>query len=55
MIDINSMIGLVLGLFIGCICRWFNLPLPAPPKLVGALLVVTMTMGFMLGQYIIAS
>jgi XapX domain-containing protein len=27
-------------------CRWFDIPLPAPPKLVGALLVVAMTAGF---------
>jgi XapX domain-containing protein len=27
-------------------CRWFDIPLPAPPKLVGALLVVAMTTGF---------
>lgn len=39
--------ALALGLGIGLGCRWFDLPLPAPPKLVGALLVVAMTLGFM--------
>jgi XapX domain-containing protein len=39
-------IGLILGFGIGLACRWFDLPLPAPPKLVGALLVVAMTAGF---------
>ena len=38
--------ALALGLGIGASCRWFDLPLPAPPKLVGALLVVAMTLGF---------
>ncbi|WP_425258817.1 DUF1427 family protein [Rubrivivax sp. RP6-9] len=40
------MISLALGLAIGGACRWFDLPLPAPPRLVGALLVVAMTGGF---------
>ena len=41
--------GLLLGLLIGAACRFFDLPLPAPPKLVGALLVVAMTLGFLAG------
>ena len=44
---LTSFIGLGLGLAIGAGCRWFDLPLPAPPKLVGALLVVFMTLGFL--------
>ncbi|MTI09939.1 DUF1427 family protein [Curvivirga aplysinae] len=51
MLSLNAFIGIILGLVIGGICRWFDLPLPAPPKLVGALLVVCMTIGFMTGQY----
>ncbi len=42
-------LGIALGLVIGFVCRYFDLPLPAPPKLVGALLVVAMTLGFMAG------
>ena len=38
--------GILLGLGIGAACRWFDVPLPAPPKLVGALLVVAMTLGY---------
>jgi XapX domain-containing protein len=41
------LIALALGLGIGAGCRWFDLPLPAPPKLVGALLVLAMTLGFL--------
>ena len=41
------LIALGLGLTIGVGCRWFDLPLPAPPKIVGALLVVAMTLGFL--------
>jgi XapX domain-containing protein len=43
----EATIGIVLGLAIGAGCRWFDLPLPAPPRLVGALLVVAMTLGFL--------
>jgi len=39
-------LSLALGLGIGIACRWFDLPLPAPPKLVGALLVLAITLGF---------
>jgi XapX domain-containing protein len=41
------LLSLGLGLGIGAGCRWFDLPLPAPPKLVGALLVLAMTLGFL--------
>ena len=41
-----ALLGIALGLSIGAACRWFDIPLPAPPKLVGALLVVAMTAGF---------
>ena len=44
---IGAFIGLLLGFLIGVACRWFDLPLPAPPRLVGALLVVAMTLGFL--------
>ena len=43
----DLLISAVLGLGIGFACRWFDLPLPAPPKLVGALLVVAITLGFL--------
>jgi XapX domain-containing protein len=44
---IKIAIGIVLGLVIGFACRWFDIPAPSPPKLVGALLVVAMTAGYM--------
>jgi XapX domain-containing protein len=39
--------GFILGLLIGITCRYFDIPAPAPPKLIGALLVVSMTVGYM--------
>jgi len=43
----STLIGILLGFLIGAGCRWFDLPLPAPPRIVGALLVVAMTVGFL--------
>lgn len=40
------LIGALLGLAIGAVCRWFDIPSPAPPTPVGALLVVAMTAGY---------
>lgn len=41
-------IGLVLAFVIGVICRVADIPVPAPPALIGALLVVSMTSGFLI-------
>ncbi|SFU72740.1 DUF1427 family protein [Pseudoduganella namucuonensis] len=38
--------GAALGLAIGAACRWLDIPSPAPPTPVGALLVVAMTAGY---------
>jgi XapX domain-containing protein len=43
----TEILGLLLGFGIGAACRWFDIPVPAPPRVVGALLVVSMTLGFM--------
>jgi XapX domain-containing protein len=39
-------LGLILVLLIGIVCRLAGIPVPAPPAIVGALLVVAMTVGF---------
>lgn len=51
---IGSIVGLLLGFLIGSGCRWFDLPLPAPPRIVGALLVVAMTLGFIGADAVLA-
>ncbi|PWG63510.1 DUF1427 family protein [Sediminicurvatus halobius] len=48
-----ALTGILLGLAIGAGCRWFDIPLPAPPRLVGALLVVAMTLGFLGTDYVL--
>src|SRR5450432_3310376 len=40
------LIGAVVALLIGAGCRYFDIPVPSPPVLPGALLVVAMTVGY---------
>ena len=42
----KSMIGVVLAFALGFACRAFGIPSPAPPLILGALLVMTMTIGY---------
>ena len=44
----KSLLGLALAFAIGVACRTFGIPSPAPPVVVGALLVVAMTSGYLL-------
>ena len=39
-------IGLVLGIVVGAGCRLFDIPSPSPPRLIGAFLLLAMTLGF---------
>lgn len=39
-------LGLLLAFAIGVACRLAGIPLPAPPVLIGALLVLAMTLGY---------
>ena len=47
----KSVIGLLLGFSLGAVCRWLDLPVPSPPKLLGALLVVATTVGYMTADH----
>lgn len=40
-------ISLLLAVTIGVVCRLTGIPVPAPHALVGALLVVSMTLGYL--------
>ncbi|MEL7536436.1 MAG: DUF1427 family protein [Pseudomonadota bacterium] len=44
----KALIGFALAFLIGVVCRLAAIPLPAPPVLIGALLVVAMTSGYAL-------
>jgi XapX domain-containing protein len=49
----HTLIGLTVGLLIGAGCRYFDIPSPAPPRLIGALLLVAMTLGFVVAGHIL--
>lgn len=42
----TAALSIALGLAIGSGCRWFDIPSPAPTTLVGAMLVIATTLGF---------
>ncbi len=44
----KAVVGLVLAFALGFACRAFGIPSPAPPVVVGALLVMAMTVGYLL-------
>ena len=50
---VATLIGLSVGLLIGAGCRYFDIPSPAPPRLIGALLLVAMTLGFVVAGQIL--
>lgn len=50
---IETLAGITLGLAIGAGCRWLDIPVPAPPRIEGALLVVAMTCGYTLAGYLL--
>ena len=43
---LRSILGLLLGLGIGAGCRLADIPVPSPHTLLGALLVVSITVGY---------
>jgi XapX domain-containing protein len=45
---VKAAIGLVVAFAIGFGCRAFGIPSPAPPLIVGALLVMALTVGYVL-------
>jgi XapX domain-containing protein len=42
-------IGIVVGLAIGAACRLFDIPSPAPPRVIGAIILIAMTLGYVVG------
>lgn len=49
-----TLIGLTVGLLIGGSCRYFDIPSPAPPRLIGAFLLVAMTLGFGVADHLLS-
>ena len=43
-----SWLGIVVALLIGGLVRMLRLPIPSPPTILGALMVLAMTVGYLL-------
>jgi XapX domain-containing protein len=50
---ITTFIGIALGLIVGAGCRFFDIPSPAPPRLIGACLLLAMTLGFVTADHLL--
>ena len=44
---LKTAIGFALAFALGAACRWIEIPVPAPNKLIGALLVLAVTLGYL--------
>ena len=44
------LLAFLIAFAVGAACRWFDVPVPAPPKLLGALLIITTTAGYMMAD-----
>ncbi|MCZ7617638.1 MAG: DUF1427 family protein [Myxococcota bacterium] len=47
----RNMAGLLIAFALGFFCRWFSLPAPAPPTLMGAALVAAITSGYLVAAF----
>ena len=52
---VSAAVGLCVGLLVGAGCRWFDVPSPAPPRLIGAALLLAMTLGFVAADHLLGS
>jgi len=43
----NYVLGVLIAFGLGALCRWLNIPVPAPPSIYGALLILTITLGYL--------
>jgi XapX domain-containing protein len=50
----KSAIGIAVGFLLGFVCRYFDIPVPSPPKLLGAFLVVAVTVGYLAADRVLA-
>jgi XapX domain-containing protein len=48
-------ISLLIGLAIGAGCRWFDIPVPSPPTIVGVLLILSITAGYIAADKVISA
>lgn len=44
---LKTVIGVALAFGLGAACRWIDIPVPAPNRLIGAVLVLAVTLGYL--------
>ena len=47
----KTALAFLIALAIGVFCRWFDVPVPAPPRITGALLILAATVGYVLTDH----
>ncbi|HSR67504.1 MAG TPA: DUF1427 family protein [Acidobacteriota bacterium] len=52
---VKIIISVLIGVGVGAACRWFKLPVPAPPTLIGAMLVTSITVGYLITDHLMSS
>ncbi|MFI4917592.1 MAG: DUF1427 family protein [Phycisphaerales bacterium JB060] len=44
---LKTIVGVALAFALGAACRWIDIPVPAPNRLIGAVLVLAVTLGYL--------
>jgi XapX domain-containing protein len=52
---VKAILGFVVGILIGIGCRFFEVPLPGPPAILGAFLAVAMATGYTVTDRVITA
>lgn len=52
---VKAILGFVVGILIGIGCRFFEIPLPGPPAILGAFLAVAMATGYTVTDRVITA
>lgn len=48
----EGILGIVVALALGALLRFFRLPIPAPPTITGALMILGLTLGYMVVDHL---
>jgi XapX domain-containing protein len=51
----KTVLGVIVGILIGVGCRFFGIPLPGPPAILGAFLAVAMATGYTVTDKVLAA
>jgi XapX domain-containing protein len=52
---VATIAGLALGFAVGALCRAFDIPSPAPPRITGAVILIAMTLGYIVAGRVVGT